>query len=49
VALVNEAAEPVATTNLTRGRSRSLLLRFGWAEVERAMWPRAVVVVDVDA
>jgi hypothetical protein len=46
---VDEAAEPVVTTDLALRRSLTLLVRFGRPEFEGAMRPLAVVVVDVDA
>src|SRR4051794_21620917 len=49
VVLVDEAAEPVAAADLTRGRSRSLYVRVGRTEFDRAVGPLTVVMVDVDA
>jgi hypothetical protein len=49
VVLVDEAAEAVATADLARRRFLPLLIEFGRPEFERAVWPLAVVMVDVDA
>jgi hypothetical protein len=49
VVLVEEATEPVATADLAHRRCLPLLIEFGRPEFEGAMWPLAVVVVDVDA
>jgi hypothetical protein len=46
---MDEAAEPVVTTDLALRRSLTLLVEFGRPEFEGAMRPLAVVVVDVDA
>ncbi len=49
VVLVDEAAKAVATADLALRRSLPSLIEFGRPEVEGAMRPFAVVVVDVDA
>ena len=49
VVLVDEAAEPVASADLTRRRSFLSLVEFGWPEFDGAVRPLAVVMVDVDA
>jgi hypothetical protein len=49
VVLVDEAAEAVAARDLAGGWHRRWLSRVGWLELERAVRPVDVVVVDVDA
>jgi hypothetical protein len=49
VVLVDQAAEAVAATDLADGRCRRWLPRLWWVEVERAVRPLRVVVVDEDA
>jgi hypothetical protein len=43
VVLVDEAAEPVATADLAHERSVSWLVGLGRPELERTVWPLAVV------
>jgi hypothetical protein len=51
VVLVDKATEAVAATDLPDGRCRGRrwLRRVRWSEVERAVRPLCVVVLDVDA
>jgi hypothetical protein len=49
VVLVDEAAEAVPAFDLAGGWHRRWLSRLGWLELEGAVRPVDVVVVDVDA
>jgi hypothetical protein len=49
VVLVDESAEAVAAFDLADGCWRRWLPRLRWLELERAVRPVDVVVVDVDA